>query len=263
MRRDRDAMRGQALTEFLAVSLVLLPLFLLLPMIGKIQDIVHQTQMASRHAAFDALLRNDSHNSFKPPDQIENELRQRFFSAGSAIRTEDAPQDFAPRPEWSDPYAHPLIGAPEAVHLSFGPSHGGNHEDAYTPADDTKRFALASSAGLDARGIYNVNVSAALANLPAGLKLIEPFDRLNLRVERHASVLLDPWTANGPPQAEQRFGGLAAAKVSDTLQGLAPLVNAVMLLVDLKEVSPPSFGALERWRDVVPEDRLAIREAAQ
>ena len=58
---------GQALTEFLVVSLVLIPLFLLIPMIGKYQDISHATQLASRYAAFDAVLRNDSENAWKTP----------------------------------------------------------------------------------------------------------------------------------------------------------------------------------------------------
>lgn len=255
------AARGQALTEFLAVSLVLLPLFLLLPVIGKIQDIAHETQLASRYAAFDALLRNDSHNRFKPPEQIEGELRHRFFSAGAGIVSEDAPQPFAPRPQWSDPYAHPLIGDPAAVQLSFGPSHGKTHADAYTTASDTERFVLAPRAGLQSNGIYNVNVSADLAKLPAGLKLIEPFDRLSLRIERHASVLPDAWTANGPAQAERRFGPLAAANA--WLQKLEPAAAIVMQLVELHDVASPSFGALERWRDAVPSDRLAPREQAQ
>jgi hypothetical protein len=255
------AARGQALTEFLMISLVLLPLFLLLPMIGKIQDIAHQAQLASRYAAFDALLRNDSHNHYKLPEQIEDELRQRFFSAGNAIATEDASQAFAPRPQWSDPYAHALVGDPAAVELSFGPSHGKAHRDAFTAANDTERFKLASDAGLHTDGIYNVNVSVNLANLPAGLMLIEPFDRLNLRIERHASVLLDAWTANGPEQAEARFGRLAA--VNEPLQKLEPVIGAAMTLVDLREVPSPSFGALARWRDAVPSDRLAPREVAR
>ena len=37
-------MRGQALTEFLVISLVLISLFLLLPVIGKYQDISHASQ---------------------------------------------------------------------------------------------------------------------------------------------------------------------------------------------------------------------------
>ena len=38
-------MRGQALTEFLVISLVLIPLFLLLPVIGKYQDISHASRL--------------------------------------------------------------------------------------------------------------------------------------------------------------------------------------------------------------------------
>jgi hypothetical protein len=255
------AAHGQALAEFLALSLVLLPLFLLLPVIGKIQDVAHQAQLASRYAAFDALLRNDNHNRFKPPEQIESELRQRFFSDGGAIVTEEATPAFVPRPQWSDPYAHPLVDHAEAVTLSFGPAHGKRHEDAYTAASDTDLFILANRAGLHSEGIYNVNVSVDLANLPAGLQLIEPFDRLNLRIVRHASVLPDPWTANGPPQAEERFGRLAP--LNAPLEALAPLVDIVIELVENNGVSPPSFGALDRWRDVVPGDRLMAREEAQ
>jgi hypothetical protein len=253
-------MRGQALTEFLAIALVLLPLFLLLPMIGKIQDIAHQTQMASRHAAFDAVLRNDSHNRFKPPQDIERELRHRFFGVAGAIKTGSLPEAFSPRPDWSDPYANPLISTPGDVTLSFGPSHGNAHRDAWIAASDTERFLLASPLGLDSKGIYQVNVSAKLANLPAGLKLIEPFDQLNLRIERHASVLIDPWTARSPVQAEERFGRVAA--VNAPLQKIAPLVGAMIEYVDLSGVTPPSFGTLERWRDLVPADRVVNRRDA-
>lgn len=51
---------GQALVEFLAMAAPLLGLFLLMPMIGKYQDIAHATQMASRYAAFDATVHNDA-----------------------------------------------------------------------------------------------------------------------------------------------------------------------------------------------------------
>jgi hypothetical protein len=253
--------RGQALTEFLLVALVLLPLFLLLPMIGKISGIAHQAQMASRYAAFDAILRNDSHNSFKPPPQIEDELQRRFFGAAAAIETASPAATFEPRAEWVDPYANALIRAAKDVSLSFGPAHGNRHEDAYTAASDAKPFQLAGAADLASSGIYNVNVEVALANLPAGLKLVEPFDQLNLRIERHASVLLDPWTANSPQQAEQRFGALAP--MNGLLQPLEPLVGVAIKLVDLDQVQPPSFGALERWRDVVPADRIAGKEDGQ
>jgi hypothetical protein len=255
--RARRLCRGQALTEFLIVSLVLLPLFLLVPMIGKYQDISHATQMASRYAAFDAVLRNDSHNSWKPPVQLEAELRQRYFGpAGAGIVTAPKEQPVL-RDGWDDPYGHALIRAPEDVALTFGIDRGPAHADGYTAAGDTAIFPLAGRAGLGSKGIYRANVGVTLANLPAGLHSVEPFDRLNLRIERHASVLPDPWAANAPAQTENRAGALAPiAQVMPTA-----LIDKAVEVIDMKAVSPPVFGELKRWRDLVPADRLRAAEA--
>jgi hypothetical protein len=248
---------GQALTEFLVISLVLIPLFLLVPMIGKYQDISHATQLASRYAAFDTVLRNDSHNSDKPPAQLQAEVRQRFFGvAGAAIAT-NPEQGPALRDNWQDPYGNKLIVAPEDIALSFGVDHGAKHADGYSRASDTAIFPLAGLAKLSSKGIYRANVAVTLANLPAGLRSVEPFDQLNLRIERHASVLPDPWTANSPSQTESRASGLApiAAVMPEAIIKLAVDV------IDMKQVTAPVFGDLERWRDLVPLDRL--REARQ
>ena len=255
-RARRLCCRGQALTEFLVVSLVLIPLFLLVPMIGKYQDISHAAQMASRYAAFDAVLRNDSHSSWKPPVQLEAELRQRYFGpAGAGIVT--TPQEGpVPRDGWDDPYGHALIRAPEDVALSFGVDRGSTHADGYAAAGDTAIFPLAGVAGLGSKGIYRANVAVTLANLPAGLHSVEPFDQLNLRIERHASVLPDPWAANAPAQTEKRAGALAPI---DQVMPEA-LIAAAVDVIDMKAVSPPVFGDLKRWRDLVPRDRLRAAE---
>lgn len=252
---------GQALTEFLVISLVLLPLFLLIPMIGKYQDISHATQLASRYAAFDAVLRNDSDNSSKPASTLATELRQRFFGVPGVAVVTDAPAGSvaAIRKGWSDPYAHPLIASPADITLSFGDQHEATPADAYDHAhsSDMALFPLASRAGLDSKGLYRANVSVGLANLPAGLRSIEPFDRIDLRIERHAVVLPDPWTANSPAQTEQRAGGLAPI---DKLMPDA-LIAAAIEVVDMVSVKPPAFGKLSQWRDVVPADRLRSEEA--
>jgi hypothetical protein len=248
--------RGQALTEFLIVSLVLIPLFLLIPMIGKYQDISHATQMASRYAAFDAVLRNDSHNSWKPPPQLEAELRQRYFGpAGAGIVT--APENGpASRDNWSDPFGNTLIRASDDIALTFGVNHGATHDEAYAGTDDTAVFPLAGAAGLGSRGLYRANVAVSLANLPAGLKSVEPFDQLNLRIERHASVLPDPWTANAPAETEKRAGALAP------INKVMPeaLIAAAVAVIDMNAVASPVFGDLKRWRDLVPRDRLRAVE---
>ena len=250
---------GQALTEFLVISLVLVPLFLLIPVIGKYQDISHAAQLASRYAAFDTVLRNDSDNSAKPPSTLATELRQRFFGVPGAAVVTNAPARAAFREGWTDPHAHPLITSPEDITLSFGDQHeetpANAHDDAHS--SDMALFSLASRAGLDSKGLYRANVSVGLANLPAGLRSIEPFDRLNLRIERHAVVLADPWTANSPAQTEKRTGGLAPIDVPMP----DALIGAAIKVVDMASVKPPAFGKLSQWRDVVPVDRLRSKEA--
>ena len=249
-------MRGQALTEFLVISLVLIPLFLLLPVIGKYQDISHASQMASRYAAFDVVLRNDGNNSHKSPAQLQKELRQRYFGPAQAgIRT-GPEQDAALKDYWNDPFGKPLIRHPADIALSFGASHGDKHADGYAKASDALLFPLASLAGLSSKGIYRANVAVRLANLPKGIRSIEPFDELDLTIERHASVLPDAWTAASPVQAEQRFGRMAP------INAVMPedLISLAVKYVDLDKVQAPRFGNLPAWRDVVPQDRLQGRK---
>lgn len=244
--------RGQALTEFLVVSLVLIPLFLLLPVIGKYQDISHATQMASRYAAFDAVLRNDASNSHKPPAQLAEELRQRYFGVASAGIKTGAENGVALRDYWNDPFGNALIKTSSDIQMSFGVSHGAGHADAYADASDTVLFPLAKLASLSTNGIYRANVAVSLANLPAGLRSVEPFDTLDLVIERHASVLPDAWTARSPAQAEQRFGGLAP--INEAMP--EELVATAVKVIELGKVQPPNFGKLASWRDVVPQDRV-------
>lgn len=49
--------RGQALVEFLAIVLAVVPLVVLIPLLGRLQDQAHTTDMSSRHAAFEQALR--------------------------------------------------------------------------------------------------------------------------------------------------------------------------------------------------------------
>ncbi len=74
------AQGGQALTEFLVVALVIVPLFLLIPLIAKYQDISNSTQLASRYVAFEATQFNDKVNAFKSETVLADEVRRRFYS---------------------------------------------------------------------------------------------------------------------------------------------------------------------------------------
>lgn len=264
--------RGQALTEFLVVALVLIPLFLLLPTIGKYLDIAHATQMASRYVAFEAMQRNSgTPDGWKPPQQLAGEVRRRFFSNSDApIKTGDTAGDFSAHRNafWYDSQGNPLIASFDSdVRLSFGlDANGTTHEAGLSAASDQWPFGLAGKTlALPEQGIYTADVTVDLAN-PNALEgsyahTYDLFSHLNLSMTRHTSLMVGPWAAHDATQARQRIdkpllfpgGMLAPAK---------PLVDAAVTLVESPScfkgtcTRGPKLGELEFWDDVVPKDRL-------
>ncbi|MDB5796834.1 MAG: hypothetical protein JWP36_736 [Paucimonas sp.] len=252
--------RGQALTEFLVLVLAVAPLFLLLPLIAKYQDISHAAQMASRYVAFEAMTRNDSISTWKPESQLADEIRRRFFSnANAPIKTGDVAGDFMADQNlfWRDPHGKALIrDFGSDVKLDFGSAGGSRHQDGFSPSQDGQTFVLHQQLGLQAPGIYSANVSVKLANLPAGLAFYEPFDSINLSVARSTSILLDPWTAKNAQQVESKIAGSPALFPVGQLAALSSTVDAAVETIEAGMVSAPKLGKLDFWRDVVPRDRL-------
>lgn len=261
----RDAVpkhqQGQALTEFLAISVAMVPLFLLIPVIAKYQDVSHSTQMASRYVAFEAMNRNDSMGTWKPENQLADEVRRRFFSNSDApIKTNDVAGNFPANRNlfWNDPKGDPLIANfNNDVNISFGFNSNPQHNGAFSSTADGTPFPLFSQLGLQARGIYTANVSVTLANLPAGLKFYEPFDQINLVIARSTSLIFDPWAAKDTQQVESRVGSNPAIFPAASLQAISPIVDAAVTIIDAPGlISGPKLGKLDFWRDVVPVDRL-------
>lgn len=265
--RDRAAVRqsGQALAEFLVIALALVPLFLLLPMVGKYQDLVHATQMASRYAAFDATSFGNTagFNPWKPPAQLADEVRRRFYSnADAPIKTGDVAGEFDVNRNlfWRDPWGHALIRTFSDVGVSFGDGQATQAAgfDA-SGSDGAALFVNAGIIGLASPGVYTANVSVALANLPAGIKSTEPFDRLDLTIKRHTSLLFDPWYSPDTKRTEQRVGRLAP--VGTAVAAVEPALNAAIDVIEMNtrdktHVKAPGFADLSQWRDVVPLDRI-------
>ena len=253
---------GQALTEFLVLAVALIPLFLLVPMIGKYQDIVHATQMASRYLAFEATTREVDAAKWKTPAVLAQDVRRRFYSNPNApIKNDDTAGDFDANRNlfWRDPYGNPLIKDFNNVSLSFG-SGAPNQTGGYESASDGAPFnvipitANATTLGLQAKGIYTGNVAVKLENLPSLIQKIAPFDAINLSITRHTSLINDGWSADSPATTEQRFGKMAP--VNPIIPLIEPLLALGITYVDLADVHPPEFGKLQKWRDVVPSDRL-------
>lgn len=258
--RQCGASRGQALTEFLVLALALVPLFLLIPLLAKYQDISYAVQMASRYVAFEATIRNEAHGTYKSPEQLAGEVRRRFFgNADAPVKTGDTAGNFLAHQNlfWRQPGGASLIANIDTdVAVSFGPNRALAHNAAFSPAGDGVPFKIiAARLGLAAKGIYTGHVTVKLANLPAGLRAYEPFDNINLAVTRRTSVVIDGWQAKDPHQVESRIDTPSLVP-GTALRGVAPLVDATVTVVEGGQVNGPRLGKLDFWRDVVPPDRL-------
>ena len=263
--RSRYFQAGQSLTELLVVSFALVPLFLLIPMIAKYQDIAHTTQVASRYAAFDATIHNDQTNGFKPAEQLAQEVRRRFFSnPDAAIKTHDAAGDFKAHQNlaWRDPKDNSLIEHIDDVAVQLVPAGA-------TDTDGAGGVFMASQGfDLNHPPLYRGKVEVPLLNLPAGVKSYEPFDNIDLRVGRQTTVMIADWAGENPDQVNDRVRGSQSNPLADvgSVMGNLDLMRATsiasdamalpFLLFELGKVEPPRMGKLDRWSDVVPADRL-------
>ncbi len=260
----RACQRGQAVVEFLVIAAALIPLFLLTPLVAKYQDLAHATQMASRYAAFDAFVNQPGTRGWKPAPQLANEVRRRFFSDSAApVLTGDVAGD-APAHRnvfWSGPRGVPLIeNIARDVRVSFGDTQAAEHDAGFRATVDGAPFALREALRLPARGIYTVNVSVALADLPAELTFYRPFDEIGLAIRRGTSVVIDPWMARSPADVEQRIADHPALFPAQALAAVAAQVGSAVIEIEAPAALPaPRLGRLEFWRDVVPKDRLKAR----
>lgn len=268
----RRIQRGQALTEFLVVALLLIPLFLLLPTIGKYIDIAHATQMASRYAAFEAMQRNSATpEGWKPPAQLAGEVRRRYFSNGDApVKSGDTAGDFGAHRNafWRDSQNRPLIRQFDTdVRLGFGPDgKGGSHASALSGASDQLPFALLGPVlDIPEDGIYSASVSVTLADpeaLPGSYaSTYDMFSKLGLEMTRHTAVVVGGWAARGPEQVRERIDKLPLFP-GRVLAPVKPVVDAAVTIVESPSclkggcIDGPKLGELEFWDDVVPGDRL-------
>ncbi|WP_228895427.1 hypothetical protein [Pseudoduganella aquatica] len=270
------AQRGQALTELVVMCLVLVPLFLLMPVVAKYQDISYATQMASRYVAFDAMTRNDGMSSWKPVSQLEDEVRRRYFSNSDApIKTGDTAGDFNANRNrfWSDQNGGALISKFSDVRVTFGAgAAGAAQSDGYAAASDDAPFSMPvpinvrDQLELKANGVFTANVSVTLANLPAPAgnpaETYEPFKNIGLTIRRATSVAVDTWTASGPGQVESRIDQtlLTPGKALRPFNGV---VDDAVKVTEMTGCFPgacngkgPKLGELAYWRDEVPVDRL-------
>jgi len=250
-RAHRARHGGQALAECLLVLLALLPLWWLLPMLGKYQQVSHATLMASRYAAFDAgwFPVNDD-GAGKTLAQRTHEASTRFLAnPWQAISASSA--GATPHPAWRTPDGRPLVVPAQAIELRI------EQQPLALPLllGPAGARAGAAAMGLPAPALTQAALRVPLHNLSPGLSLLEPFDRLDLAVQAHTALMHGAWTARSPAAVEDTITPLTPLRAVGA-SGLAQTVASALPWFELDGVSAPQWAHLPLWRDLVPADRL-------
>ncbi len=240
--------RGQSTVEFVVLSLVMVPLLLIVPLLGKYMDIAQTTAVASRYTAFEGTVRHSSStDGWKSDAELAQEVRRRFFSNSDApIKTNDTAGNFNAHRNtlWFDHHGTPLLSdfvknvgvqtKKETLSQPFG--------------------TLASSFKLPQDNLYTGQVTANINDIPN----LKPFDVIGLSVIRHTTVLVDPWAASGPAQVTAKIQGAGLLFPYQPLEVIAAPLSILMsnpLMAILgTENTPPEVGRVNP--DQVPADRV-------
>ena len=232
---------GQATVEFIVVALVLVPLFIAVPLVGKYIDLMQATEAASRYAAFEGAARNSS-SSWKTDVELATEVRRRFFSApGAPLKTGDVSGDFAAdrNPLWTDHGGRPLLA-------DFATDVGVRTSVADKAAIPEPAALFRGSLSLPNANFYTASVFAT----PAPIANFPPFDTISMAMTRKTVLLADTWTARDVSQVRGRIEGSATYPIS-AVRGVLDIAGVLpSLFLDPTLTIGPSD-----W-DIVPCDRL-------
>lgn len=192
--------RGQAIVEFLVAALVLIPLFLLVPVIGKYLDIKQATIAASRKLAFECTVRYQDCNSLNGSSSFADEIRLRFYGGDTApVLTNDRPTQDAVgqdgNPLWVDRQGRPLLENYSDVGVRTDP---GNFQ-----VDGNLITSLLNVGpglfGLDIqRGLFDARVQVGVASKNGGTSFVDQLDSLAVSMQFHTAILTNAWNADGP-----------------------------------------------------------------
>jgi hypothetical protein len=111
------------MTEFLVICMVLVPVFLAIPMLGKYMDIQHSAIQGTRYLAWERTVWTPGKKS---DAQLENELRNRVFTGpATPVKAGDgkaAPASY--NPLWKDVGGRPMLADYGAVNGGTGSDDG-------------------------------------------------------------------------------------------------------------------------------------------
>ena len=268
------AQRGQAMTEFtIAAACVLVPLFLMLPFLGKFMDMKATSIQAARYAAWERTVwygSNQWESGQKSDQQIKNEVVQRFFNdtADKALKSSDlnAPAG-SPKALWTDHAGTTILGNTNSTSaVSSTPGTINTYLAIFRNGVNLVGAVLDTKFKLDTSSLYTSTVTLTAAKTDAmalawnGDVLKGGNVGLTAPTFTEKTVLVaNGWSANGPAFVKKQTEGLAVFNVfnRNPVAGvMGPIQKVVGIFVE--ELAPSSLKlGVEIKPDLVPPDRLS------
>ncbi len=266
---------GAAATEFVAMLTLFVPMFLLIPYIGKVADLNHAAVQASRYGAWERVV---AAGDAKSTGTIATEARRRLFSRmGAPIITGQGVIDRNNERNvlWVDHAGKRILASYDDVRLAeSGSPTPGKVAGAVTEAMagfgqllEKLPAAVRPSGRFDVntRGLMRAEVAVNIAGTA-----VKPFDVGSdcdgatgtptfICARRHNVILADNWDASSPAQVETR---VRAMTIGEIFGEPARLLKAA---AD-QDVPGNPFQDFLGYEpgivrpDVVPEDRLGPRK---
>jgi hypothetical protein len=270
---------GQALVEFLiAATLVLIPLFLTVPLLGKYMDLKATSIQAARYAAWERTVHFGGTTwpaAQKDDLTIQREIQQRFFSDTATVKLQSSDGGVStgwggtgPKPLWRDRAGNSMLvtydsNVTQARDMTNVDTPGLVNDilDPVVSAISDVGGVLGAAFVLDMDSLYvsTVNVQTMptrpirqVLNRGAATGAVTPlFSEKNV-------LIANGWSANGLAQVKTQTEGLTPTSflqrspVSDVLTVIQYL--AYLFAPELNPNNLKLGGEIQP--DVVPDDRL-------
>ncbi|SIQ28932.1 TadE/TadG family type IV pilus assembly protein [Solilutibacter tolerans] len=250
MRAIRRNEKGQALTEAVVVCAVLVPLFLLIPIIGKYTHIKQQAQQATRNAAWEMTATQDH--------GLANQAKMKALMIDRAFARADSP-----------------------IRSNSSGSATGNFDDTLLNTFSGKKLVLKQDASVtgrseksspgfisgviskfpkelpgdfppNAKGYITVKTRIDIRNLQgrdgSPARYLAPFDNLGLQLNREQSLLVDAWNAAGSGAPGTRSSHKRS--VIQQVESLVPTSNLKELSKGLDAIGSIPLPITRRLKDL-------------
>jgi hypothetical protein len=259
MRRLKNALvicpaqSGQAMVEFVVISMLAVGLFLGIWYIGKFHDIQATTIQTARYAAWERTARPPSYSDTR----LQSQARARLFSWNQdAFKANDGINNGQGWNQqttmWMDHADDKrLIRAPDDVTLRTASAALPGREVGLAVAAVSALDAAGGADKLPKGGMFTSTVKVNIANLA---HMETPLNALNLTLTEYSSVVADNWDAGSPKQAAARTEAFTPGSAFDFLDtGPFSLIKSALGAI---EPAFKNFHPGQICPDVVPMDRI-------